>query len=54
MRVKSQEQMELIGLKMLGEDDLAEMHEKAMELEKSGYEIMPDVYGQTEPMTLKK
>ena len=49
---KTQEVLELVALEMLDADALAKVHEDAFALEKSAYEISPDVYGKTGPMEL--
>lgn len=46
------EELELIGVNQLGPDELADVRAEALELEAHAYQISPDVYGLTEPMTV--
>lgn len=46
------EELELIGVNQLGPAELAEVRAEALELEAHAYQISPDVYGLTEPMTV--
>ena len=46
---KTQEVLELIKIKTLGPEDLAEVRAKALELEKHAYEVSKDVYAHTQP-----
>lgn len=52
--VGSQESMQLVSLKVLDAKELAKVHEGAMNLEKSAYEMSKDVYGQTPAMEMRK
>jgi len=45
----TQEELELVELKQLDPEALAEVRAKALELEQHAYEISSDVYGQTPP-----
>jgi hypothetical protein len=45
------EELELIDINQLGPDELVEVRAEALELEAHAYQISPDVYGSTEPMT---
>jgi hypothetical protein len=49
----SQESLELVSVEMLDEKALAKVHDEAMKLEKSAYEMSKDVYGKTSPMELR-
>jgi hypothetical protein len=46
-----QEELELIGVNQLGPDEMAEVRAEALELEAHAYQVSPDVYGVTEPMS---
>jgi hypothetical protein len=46
---QTQETLELIEIKQLSAEELSEAHAEALELEKSAYEKIEDVYGQTSP-----
>lgn len=46
---QTQETLELIEIKQLSPEELAEAGEEALKLEKSAYEKSEDVYGQTSP-----
>jgi len=44
------ETLELIEFRQLGEDELADLRTKALELEDRAYDTLPEDYGGTEPM----
>lgn len=48
--VEDRETLELVELKQLGPEELAEVRDKALALEKSAYEISKDVYAHTKPL----
>jgi hypothetical protein len=47
---QEQETLELVEKRQLTEDELAEARDAALALEERAYEILPQVYGDTEPM----
>ncbi len=51
---KTQEVLELVDIIELGEENLADIHKKALELEKSAYEKSKNVYGKTEPIVYEQ
>ena len=51
---KTQEVLELVDIIQLGQENLAEIRTKALELEKSAYENSKNVYGKTEPIVYEK
>jgi hypothetical protein len=46
----TKEELQLVEYKQLSPDELADIHAKALELEKHAYEVSKDVYGETSPM----
>lgn len=46
----TQEELKLAEYKQLSQEELADIHAQALELEKHAYEVSPDVYGETAPM----
>lgn len=51
---KTQEVLELVDIIQLGEENLAEIRTKALELEKSAYKNSKNVYGKTEPIVYEQ
>ena len=47
---QTQEVLELVEIKQMGTDEILEVRQKAMELEKNAYERNPEVYGLTQPI----
>lgn len=47
---QTQEQLQLVEYKQLSPAELADVHAKALALEKHAYEVSPDAYGETPPM----
>lgn len=47
---QSRESLELVEYRKLNEDELAELREKALALEERAYELVPAVYGGTQPL----
>jgi hypothetical protein len=47
---QSQENLELIEFKQLNEAELADLRSKALALEERAYQLLPEVYGPTQPM----
>jgi len=46
---ETQEELSLAEYKQLSPEELADVHLRALELEKHAYQVSPDVYGQTSP-----
>jgi len=46
----TKEELQLVEYKQLSPAELADIHAKALALEKHAYEVSPDAYGQTPPM----
>jgi len=46
----TKEELQLVEYKQLSTAELADIHAKALALEKHAYEVSPDAYGQTPPM----
>ena len=46
---ETQEELNLVEYRQLSQEELADIHSQALELEKHAYEVSPDVYGQTSP-----
>ncbi len=49
---QKQEILELVEIKTLSPEELAKLHEEALQVEKHAYEISKEVYGRTPPMAL--
>jgi hypothetical protein len=50
---QEQETLELVEFRQLSDDELAAARDAALALEERAYEILPEVYGETEPMELR-
>ena len=51
---QTQELLELVELNQLSPEEMTEVRAKALEMEKHGREVSPDVYGQTSPLETNK
>lgn len=51
---KTQEVLELVKINKLSSEEMKEVREKAMELEKNAYKQSKDVYGLTSPMEIRR
>ena len=51
---KTQEVLELVDIKILSQEEMEEVRERAIELEKNAYNQSKDVYGLTSPMEVRR